>query len=306
MTTREQYLMMVGLEGTGKTTYLAALWHVVEHGSVPGSLVLDGLEGNREYLNSIRSKWESCQPLDRTSLGSKVTNRMTLLDRTGAKRSTLLIPDVAGESYEQQFSDRQWSEGHDDVVRQSTGILLFIHPDKIRHPVALSAGISLAASIGDCANPHASPARSPQAVGQSPAATQAQALPPAVAPWTPNMAPTQVKIVDILQFFLVRRQNPSPLRAAVLVSAWDEVVPTGDAAEWVRDRLPLLHQFLTANKNEIVSGFYGVSAQGGDIRKRSKELLMLAKPEERISVLGIGAESSHDITAPIRWLMGSG
>jgi hypothetical protein len=43
--------LMLGLPKAGKTTFLAALWHVLKPGEIPGSLLMGPREGDQEYLN---------------------------------------------------------------------------------------------------------------------------------------------------------------------------------------------------------------------------------------------------------------
>src|SRR5262245_55989499 len=58
--------LMAGLPETGKTTLLAALWHVAKSHEVPGSLRLERREGDQEYLNRIANSWSKCAELVRT------------------------------------------------------------------------------------------------------------------------------------------------------------------------------------------------------------------------------------------------
>jgi hypothetical protein len=110
-----------------------------------------------------------------------------------------------------------------------------------------------------------------------------------------------VKVVELLQFLL--EHQPEGGRLAVVVSAWDRAAGAASAEGWVAERMPLLDQFLRANRERLSVRFYGVSAQGGDIRTGADGLLGKATPAERITVLGPGA-TPHDITAPVKWLMG--
>ena len=56
--------LMAGLPGTGKTTFLAALWHVAKSHEVEGSMRLEKREGDQEYLNrsQIRVRVELERP----------------------------------------------------------------------------------------------------------------------------------------------------------------------------------------------------------------------------------------------------
>ena len=51
-------ILMVGLPGAGKTTYLAALWYVVNHPEeIKEALTLYCLPKNSKYLNMITVAW---------------------------------------------------------------------------------------------------------------------------------------------------------------------------------------------------------------------------------------------------------
>ena len=49
--------MMMGLPGSGKSTFLAALWHQLESTEIPTAFIAERLQPDREYLNKIREKW---------------------------------------------------------------------------------------------------------------------------------------------------------------------------------------------------------------------------------------------------------
>ena len=63
-----QYHSILGLPRSGKTTYLAALWHVIDAGEVATKLVLDKLIGDNAYLNKIVDAWRRCEEVPRTSM----------------------------------------------------------------------------------------------------------------------------------------------------------------------------------------------------------------------------------------------
>ena len=63
--------LLIGLPETGKTTFLAALWQVVESDEVPGALRLEKLHGDREHLNKIRADWLCCSPMGRTIIAAE-------------------------------------------------------------------------------------------------------------------------------------------------------------------------------------------------------------------------------------------
>src|SRR5260370_11015765 len=59
--------VIVGLPGSGKTTFLAALWHIIEADETDCRLKLDHYEGDLKYLNSIAQAWRTFKKVPRTS-----------------------------------------------------------------------------------------------------------------------------------------------------------------------------------------------------------------------------------------------
>ncbi|MBX9680717.1 MAG: hypothetical protein K2X38_18330 [Gemmataceae bacterium] len=64
------------------------------------------------------------------------------------------------------------------------------------------------------------------------------------------------------------KQVLDQFRLGVIISAWDVVMKQEDTTpgKWLQAYLPMLHQYLVANSEEVCSRVYGVSAQKGDIR----------------------------------------
>src|SRR5262249_33672713 len=141
--------------------------------------------------------------------------------------------------------ERQWTRAYYDLVGNATGALLFVHPEYV-----------VAGTRIDSAD---------QLVGQLDEDGVSQGTAPLSEPWTPGLAPTQVQLVDLLQFI---QQHPSPahpFRVAVVVSAWDLVRAQGQEPDaWLEKHLPLLWQYLKANDG-IVTTTFGISAQGGSL-----------------------------------------
>ena len=54
-------VIAVGLPRTGKTTFLAAFWEVVNSAAVVGSLQIEQTHGDMEYLNAVRRLWGNCK-----------------------------------------------------------------------------------------------------------------------------------------------------------------------------------------------------------------------------------------------------
>lgn len=283
-------VLMVGLPQSGKTTFLAALWHIVQETGVPSSLRLKELRGDRTYLNRIREAWFACRPLDRTTIQNE--QLVTLcLESSAARELELTIPDLSGESFELRLRERRWPTDFDGLVNDARGILLFIHPDLIRpaRRVDLAQGLAAQLRRGD---------PSPDNAATCQVATT---VPP--APWSHELMPTQVQLVELLQFMLERRGSAEALRVVVIISAWDLLEAlVGTPKEVLWKHLPLLWQFLDANPETITHTVVGVSAQGGDLDKDRVALLGQDPPSLRVRVVGLECDP-HDLSAPVFWLL---
>jgi hypothetical protein len=288
MVQQKQQLFVVGLPGAGKTTYLAALWHVVESSEVQSALRLVKLQGDATYLNQVRSLWVDAKRLERTKL-SEQANLHMLLESADDSSCELWIPDLSGEAFEVQWTDRVASKEYCSYVRDSEGGLLFVHPH-VREEHLITDINALVPQLPDEQDEEATTKVPDSADGV------------AVA-WDARLAPTQVQLVDLLQFVMALRSGRA-VRLSVVVSAWDLVKDQSTPEQWVKDKLSLLHQFLSTQGPKVQAKYFGISAQGGDIEDPTAvdALRKRTKPSDRIQVYD-GAERIHDITAPIKWVI---
>jgi hypothetical protein len=276
--------LMVGLPRTGKSTFLAALWHVVRSDEVPESLRLDRREGDQEYLNLIAGQWSKCQALERTS-GDEIKVDIRLRDTSTGNVVRLRIPDMSGELYESLWQTRRCLTSFADLVNEVDGLVLFVHPNKVVETVLID---DANATYSDWEK-------------DSPTGAEADETPG--VEWEPSFAPTQVRMVEILQF--LTELSRKRFRTALVVSAWDLVKEKVSPEQWIEKRLPLLWQYLMTNSDRFHVTYMGVSAQGGEVSGKGSEaesLLDHSVASRRIRICAIGS-AKHDITHPIRWLM---
>jgi hypothetical protein len=272
---------MVGLPGTGKTTFLAALWHVAKTHEVPGSLRLERRDGDQEYLNRIADQWSKCAALERTPGEGEMEVTILLRDPDSNHVARLCIPDMSGELFASHWETRCCTTAFADHLQEVGGYLFFLHPEKLVE----SLWIADANAIAD------------EWVGDDDEGDQ-ESEESSGSVWEPRTAPTQVQMVELLQFMsaLSGRQ----LRLVLVVSAWDLVTYQITPAKWVETRLPLLWQFIAANPDLYFVTFTGVSAQGGV--RSDATLLDHETASNRIKVHTNDGQE-HDITRPVRWLM---
>ena len=285
----EKSIVIVGLPASGKTTFLAALWHLVTAREVPTALRFERLgNGDVGHLRTIASRWRDARVQDRTTIGRNVLVSMNLIDSVGTS-VRVTFPDVAGEAYKRMWETRSCEPG----LAQHLGadaVLLFIHSDTIESPTWVVDEMTLSRTLGVSVD-------------------DSRAI-----PWSPSHAPTQVQLVDLLQLLHQPPLSVGPRRLAIMLSAWDKARDERrNPVAYLEERLPLLFQYLHCHAAVWTLRVYGLSAQGGeydvlgsdaDANPEANELRTLDRPSERILLLD-GDVSGHDLTAPLAWLIGS-
>jgi hypothetical protein len=270
----------MGLKGSGKTTYLAALWHLVESREVETSLMVSGLQPDREYLNRVRDSWLRFQEVERTSSRSPQEVLLQLDDSATRERIDLTLPDLSGEQFRLQWVTRKATRHFAAFAEESRGVILFVHPTDLVKSHRISMTDAVISSPRD--NRQASSGE---------------------REWSPESAPTQVQLVEFIQFVTHLRSSANHFRIAVIVSAWDLVKDPIPPAAWLESHLPLLSQFLAANSDTTPFQIYGVSALGGDLTKDLAALHRENLPGRRVKVVEDARKPHSDLTVPIRFLL---
>jgi hypothetical protein len=283
----ESSIVIIGLPASGKTTFLAALWHLITERDIDTVLRFHTLRvGEAAHLNEIAARWRDAQVQDRTAVGGNRRVSMNLLDATGTP-VRVTFPDVAGEAYRRMWEDRDCEPEIAEILKANS-VLLFVHADTIRLPKWVIDEVALSKAVGLTV---------PE--GQE-------------VPWHPRLAPTQVQLVGLLQLLRTPPLDAGPRRLAIMLSAWDKASGEGlDPQAYLEAKLPLLTQYLRCGADGWTWRTYGLSAQGGDYdptepdgerRPEAEALRNLDHPSTRIQLLGDGTET-HDLTEPLAWLM---
>lgn len=274
--------VLIGLPKSGKSTFIAALWHIVESEEIDNSLKIVSLPEDREYLSNLRKSWLCCTPIERTLVDFKHKITLNIFDKND-KITEFIFPDVSGEMYNNQFEHRKIDTEYFNLIKSADGIILFINPYELKEPISITEGNSLL------------PEESVPSVENI------------AKPWEYKDAPTQVVLVDLLQ--MIKSNINKQIRLAVILSAWDILLNSYDQDlrkisphEWIEKKCPLLHQFLITNNTSFKFKFFGVSAQGGSYASDIPKLQGHANPSDRIVVLFDG-EKSNDLSIPIKWLL---
>lgn len=280
-------VVIIGLPESGKTTFLAALWHLITERDVDTELRFHTLkEGGASHLNEIAARWRDAKVQDRTAIGG---NRVVSVNLKDANDTPVRVtfPDVPGEAYRRMWEDRDCEPEIAEIL-QSGGVLLFIHADAITPPRWVVDEVAQSKALGlEVPN------------GQE-------------VPWHPRLAPTQVQLVGLLQLLRSEPLDVGPRKLAIMLSAWDKAEDERLAPNaYLEAKLPLLAQYLRSGADAWTYRIYGLSAQGGEYdqldsaaaqRPEAEALRRLDQPSTRIRLVECGP-ATHDLTEPLAWLM---
>jgi len=280
------HISVMGLPSSGKTTFLAALWHMVREVGANTVLSFDVLsQGNYEHLNVLAKRWRSGTIQQRTQVSGAKAVTMRLKDADDHKVE-VSFPDLPGEDFSRMWERRELDKGMLETLTASS-LVLMINGDTIKLPAwlvewnMLQSKMRIAPSKNDAVE------------------------------WSADLAPTQVRIVDLLQMLMSGELNIGRRRLAILISAWDKVEGDGlTPAEILESKLPLLNQYLRSGRDPWSWKVWGLSAQGGVYEDPDKgesfaetdRLRDLERPSDRIKVVDGGALCS-DLTKPLKWLI---
>ena len=288
--------ILIGLPGAGKSTFLAALWQVVTSAEVPDALRLVTFDGDSAYIDRIHSQWLAGTQVERTILVSEGAEETVVmkLGRDGIIQAEVTIPDLSGELFNLQWLYREWSLTYDELSRSASGALVFLNPQTIMSGEMISTTIEeMIAKIED-AEEHFN-----------------EDFDEDIIEFDADKVPTQVKMIELLQYIAERPYLNHLKNIALIISAWDVACSRYKSPEaWLANQMPMLNQYLHTNNDRFSFSVYGLSCQGGELIDRNgsrtskaDELTRLIKPSERILVQEGSNTPHHDITSPIKWLI---
>lgn len=277
--------LVFGFESSGKTTFAAALWHLLDSRELPTSLIKGRHVGDFRYLEEIAQSWCEGWQVERTKTQEVEEVKINLLHPGSGMTLDLEFADLSGETFAKAFATRLCTPIFVDLVKNAAGLLLFVSADRTID------GVTILDAFDDD-----DPDLRVVENGEEP-------------PWDPAKTPLQVQVVDLLQALHLPPFDKGPFKVAVIVSAWDLTNETS-ADDWLAKKMPILDQYLRSGDGVADVRVYGVSAQGGLLSKKGEQpgpdrdrLLSMHLPSERIKIIGAEVRE-HDLTGPLLWLSG--
>jgi hypothetical protein len=277
-------IVLAGTPNSGKSTFVAALSHLLNSGELPTALSLTRLSADEHHLSWLQERWLDAELVDRTKKQTEswVTFHIEEGGTEPHVRGDLLVPDLRGELFIQPATMGVCDRALLGALQASTAILLFTSAETPTDNV----------TIGEV-----------NEIMATPGLEEPKELKVSQNNFVPDNMPEQVKLVELLQA-INRQDRPAPRRRlAIVVSAWDIVqaaAPDATAEQWVQQNRPMLDQFLRSNDDLWDVAVFGVSAQGGVLPRDAEKFKKLAKQSSRIIVSTQG-RISHDLTSIIAW-----
>jgi hypothetical protein len=269
-----QTVAMLGLPRTGKSTYIGALWLLVQS---PGEsdLTEANVFGDRAHIDDLAHHVAMGKEIERTPVDTDEGFQVEIAI-AGRGEVLLDIPDLSGEAAREVVEERKWRETLVNTLGRARGVLLFVHPDRIEPPTPANFGQVVAASNSD----------------QSPDHSDFEA----------ESACTAAKLVELLENVIEMRSDAWPLPVAVIVSAWDRVHGTPTPPEWLEDRLPGVQGLLETNPAVVDSAVFGVSALGGHIPDGVQKLMAKGEASERLFARAPDGTEAK-LYDPLSWIL---
>ena len=121
---------IAGLPSAGKTTFLAALWNLINH-DPDAKLKLNKIE-NGQYLASLSNKWANMEPLERTVPSGEQADISIKLEMSNKTIFDLQLPDLSGETFQSQYEMREITEEVAKYIEDADAVLFFINVNSIK------------------------------------------------------------------------------------------------------------------------------------------------------------------------------
>lgn len=274
--------LIIGMPSSGKSTFIAALRHLLLANEVPTVLELTGLSDEEAHVNALEAKWVACKEIERTKPATEGWVEFQVRNRETMTETVLSIPDLRGETFEQPLCSGRCSSELSAAVAEADALLVFTNADR-------PADMGLISDLNDMIedNPQ-TPAKGPPSARRAP------------MPFKPENMPEEAKIVEFLQMANRRPMLSRQRKIGLVISAWDVVSGSLSPEDWFADHRPMLEQFLSNNSDLWDRRIYGVSALGGRF-PRDRQRLKRKIPSKRIIV--VGPETiPHDLTSLLSWL----
>lgn len=282
---------LLGMPGTGKSTYLGALWQIIEDDDDP-SIIERDVTGDRAYLQQLGDDLVAGREVQRTDVDSEDGLTLTVGFDDG-EDVALDVPDLSGEALRLLVEDRVWHPRLIELVQTANGFLLFVNVNDTELPTRVDfirnvmegAGVTAATSTDDLEQP-----------------TDEDADADDGSRFSPRHAYIGAKLVDALENIAGLRSRDDSFHLALILSAWDTHDGKVTPDEWVAKYLAAVASWCRLNTDVVDLAIFGVSAQGGKLPAERDELLQKGSVLNR-AFTHDGEGAVVPLSQPLRWAL---
>lgn len=260
---------IIGLPDSGKTSFIGALGCFLVSPDIGDAILCLDKINDMDYISQVAEQWAKCEKVIRTSKTAFYNISLHLQNKETDSKTNITMPDQSGETFRRIINSKVIDEEMYKQLSECGEILIFINPSRIKRDALIpdipkEIRTETDEKIDMTSEPHLN---------------------------------IQAEYVQMLQYLYYIRKGLTNLK--IIVSAWD-MYPEYELPEDVlKDRVPLVWQYLHTNVEYFHCEYWGISAQGGDlnIEKEKIKLLEYENNIERITVVNHQGEKSNDITS---------
>ena len=269
-------VLLIGESAVGKSHYGAQLLKRLMQEE--GEVRMDGAATNLEPFQEVIGRLDAGLSAEHTPTSVYDESRWPVLCASQGQKVDLIWPDYGGEQVKNIIADRRFPRPWLDRVVKSSAWLLLIRLQNVRADDDVFS-------------------RPLSALGETDSKTRGSAI------------SDQARLIELLQILTYTRSTSMPHgtplpRLVVLLTCWDEMEAAGEPADELRDRLPLVADFIACHWTDFA--VLGLSALGQELDKEQPNIDYIEKGSESFGyVVREDGNHSCDLTLPIQVLIGN-
>lgn len=264
--------LAIGLQDTGKTSYITAFWAIEKDGKTDHQLTFQKYPSDTSYLDAMATLWLDQAIVQRSQFN--ITDlTFDLIHRQSGRQFQISIPDFKGERFKLILQNETIEEVN-NWLKQADCLLFFLSPNPERKFNEEYYGVI------------------PQ---------EKQDFEP-LAEFTVDAIDEWIQNIELLKYIYETHGN---LKIAFCVSKWDTMMSKQvDVEEWIRQEHLFFYNFVKHHFDNVK--YFGVSAQGLDYDLRgemTEERVSELTDQKRRAFVSSGKNRDYDITLPLSWLL---
>lgn len=269
----ENYIkcIAVGLQDTGKTSYITAFWAIERNGNTGHLLTFDKYPSDTSYLDSMATLWFDQTAVQRSQINTTDLTFDLIHMESGCKFQ-MAIPDFKGERFKLILQNKTVEEV-DNWLKQADCLLFFLSPNPEK---------KFNEEYGEISQ-------------------EKEDYKPLVE-FTVDAIDEWIQNIELLKYI---HETRGDLKIAFCVSKWDTMMSKNtDIENWIRYEHLFFYTFVKHHFSNVK--YFGVSAQGLDYAHRgemTEEKVSELTDQKKRAFVSNGKNRDYDITLPLSWLL---